>query len=244
MPSILIVDESKPSVVMTSEIIKDHVQGVMVDVVSDGKACLDIMQTKRYDLIVIDFDLPDADGVTLARLVRSHFDGPILLTAFEDEVVQEAVKTEMFFYADICSYIRKPIVTADFVAKLEKFLLKKAALQKRFATNIPIEITKAGTGKKIPPLKGKVVNMSIAGAGISVTAPIKGKIGDEVSLVLDFHKGGKKPKSKEDTVHTKIKAHLVWLDKTKKKANFQFSSLSEKAMKELEIVLRASKEIE
>jgi hypothetical protein len=199
--------------------------------------------------VVIDFDLEDSDGVTLAKLVRSYFDGPILLTAFDDEVVQEAIKTEMFFYSDICSLVKKPIVTRDFVAKIEKFLLKKESFNKRFATNIPLEISrsKSGKSKKIPSVKGRIINLSIVGAGISLGTPLKEKIGDEMSLILDFRKNSKKQvtkTSKEDLNLTKIKAHLVWLDKTKKKANLQFTGLSEKTVKELETVLRSSKEIE
>ncbi len=247
MPTILIVDENKPSVVMTSEIIKDHLYGVVIEVVSDGKACIETVQTKKFDMVIMDFDLPDSDGVTLAKLVRSFYDGPILLTAFDDEVVQEAIKNEMFYYSDICSYIKKPIVAKDFVMKLEKFLLKKETYKKQFSTDIPLEIAPLKSGKsKVNSVKGKVVNMSIGGAGINFGSPLKGKIGEEVSLILDFHKGknAKKSVSKDAKAPTKIKAQLVKLDKTKKKADFVFSELSEKAMKDLEAVLRASKEMD
>lgn len=240
MPSVLIVDENKPSIVMTSEIIKDHVPGVNVDVVGLGKTCLESIQNKKYDLIVIDFDLPDADGVTLAKLVRSHHDGPILITAFEDDVVEEAIKNEMFFYSDICSYIKKPIDQKDFALKLNKYLLKKEGYNKHFSTKIPLEITKnPKTGVK-DAVKGHVFNMSLNEAGISTLKPIKGKVGDEVSLVLSFKK---QTKSSKEEHEMKIKAQLVWMDKSKKKANFQFSNLSEKTQKELEEYLRAAKEI-
>lgn len=249
MPSVLIVDESKPSVVMTSEIIKDHLQGVMIEVVSNGKDCLASTQTKKFDLIVIDFDLPDADGVTLSKLVRSYFDGPILLTAFDDEVVHEAIKAEMFLYSDVCSFVKKPILAKDFVAKIEKFLLKKESFQKSFQTDIPLEIvkTKTSKNKKINAVKGRVIKMSIGGAGITSTAPLTSKVGDELSLTLDFRKKGKgstaRVSSKDAGQLTKIKGQLTWLDKTKKKANIRFGTLNEKTLKDLEIILRSSKEI-
>ncbi len=255
MPTVLIVDENKPSLVMTSEILKDHVSGVVIEVVGSGKGCLELASKKTYDLIIIDFDLPDADGVTLAKLIRNQYDGPILLTAFDDEVVQNAIKTEMFVYSDICSLVSKPIVSADFVAKINKFLLKKHSIRKRFATDLPIEISQPSLKKtqKGAVVKGKMVHMSISGAGIKIPVPFQGKLGDEVSLTLDFRKppSSKKTKEKEsqnedksETNLTKIKAQLVWLDKTKKKAGFKFSNLSEKTLKEVESVLRSSKEID
>ena len=250
MPTVLIVDESKPSVVMTSEILKDHVPGVIVEVVATGKDCLDLTSKKKYDLVVIDFDLPDADGVTLAKMVRNTFEGPILLTAFDDDVVQAAIKAEMFVYSDVCSLISKPIVTADFVAKIDKFLLKGHSIRKHFATDLPIEIAGSGPkkNKKSTVVKGRLINMSISGAGIKVAAPLKGKIGDEVSLILDFRNASSKKKnatlSKNEESLTKIKAQLVWIDKSKKKVGFKFSNLTEKTLKDLEGVLRSSKEID
>lgn len=240
MPSILIVDDNKPSVVMTSEIIKDHVQNVVVEVVPTGKDCLNATKNKTYDLVVIDFDLTDADGVTLAKLVRSYFDGPILITAFEDEVVEEAVKAEMYLYSDICSYIKKPIVTADFVKKIEKYLFKKESIEKKFSTNIPLQISKTSStkGKKFTPVKGRIFNLSLSDAAINSTSPLMTKVGEEVSLTLSFKN------SKVKDSQTKIKAQVVWLDKSKKKVNVKFAELNEKTMKDLERVLRSSRELE
>lgn len=89
--------------------------------------------------------------------------------------------------------------------------------------------------------------MSIDGIGIRVSEPLKRKIGDEVSLILDFRKpDSKKAKSnstQEVEQKTKIKARLVWMDLSKKKAGFKFNQLTEKTFKYLETILRASEEI-
>ncbi len=249
MPNILIADDNKSSVVMTSEIVKDHVSSVVIDVVSTGKDCLERMQQKTFDLVVVDFDLPDADGVSLAKLIRASFAVPILITAFEEEVVSEAVKAEMFAYSDVCSWVKKPVVTEDFAAKIDKFLIKKHSITKRFMTDFPLEITALGPTKTKKPavVKGRVLDLSIDGIGIRVSEPLKRKIGDEVSLILDFRKpDSKKAKSnstQEVEQKTKIKARLVWMDLSKKKAGFKFNQLTEKTFKYLETILRASEEI-
>ncbi|MBI2602319.1 MAG: response regulator [Deltaproteobacteria bacterium] len=240
MPSVLIADSSKSSVVMTSEVVKDHIQGVVTHVVGTGKDFLEQLGKNTYDLVIIDFDLPDADGASLAKLVRQTFHKPILITAFEDDVVQEAIQAELFFYEDACSWIRKPIVTEDFVSKLEKFLIKRHRLLKRFDTNLATEVQgkHSGRSKKQKTVKGKIVNISLGGVGVTTSEPIQGKIGDELTLTLALA-GRKKVKRGPAREETKIKARLVWTDSTKKKAGFQFFKLSAKTLKSIEHYLRS-----
>lgn len=250
MPNILIVDDSKSSIVMTSEIVKDHVSSVIIDVVPTGKECLERMQQKAFDLVIVDFDLADADGVSLAKLIRTTFEVPILITAFEEEVVSEAVTTEMFVYSDVCSWVKKPVTAEDLAAKIDKFLIKKHSITKRFMADFPLEIAAGGSTtktKKPTAVKGRVLDLSIDSIGIRVSEPLKKKIGDEVSLILDFRKSPSKSAklnaSQDGEQKTKIKARLVWMDTSKKKAGFKFSQLTEKTIKYIETILRSSKEI-
>ena len=48
MPSILIADASKPSVVMTSEIFKDKFPGITIHVADSGRAALEMLATCQY----------------------------------------------------------------------------------------------------------------------------------------------------------------------------------------------------
>lgn len=235
MPSILIIDKSKASIVMTSEILKDHVNNVHVEVFHTGKECIENIRNKEYDLVIIDFDLPDADGITLAKLLRSYFDGPIFITAFQDDVVEEAIQTEMFAYADICSYLKKPVHSKELLKKFEDFVTKKKSIKKEFKTNFSTEILKTDKTKKTSPVKAKMINLSLSGAGISSKTPLQAKVGEQVSLVLAQPKNSKK-------TATKLKANVMWMDKTKKKAKFEFTGMSEKSMKDLESLIRNSSE--
>lgn len=241
MPSVLIVDNWKSSVVMTSEVIKDNLQGVVTHVVGTGQECMEALAKNLYDLIVIDFDLPDADGASLAKLVRQTFFKPILITAHEDDIVHEAIQNELFFYEDACSWIRKPIVNEDFVAKLEKFLIRQHRLLRRFTTDLPTQMVgKASTRSKKPSVvKGKIVNISLGGVGVTSSEPIKGKIGDELTLTLELKSKGKAKKKGSVAEGAKFKAKLVWTDTTKKKAGFQFVKLSGKTLKNIEAFLRS-----
>ena len=82
MPSILIADACKASLVMTSEAIKDNFTGAVVSIVNKGLDCLEQIKEKKFDLIIMDFELPDTDAITLTKLTRKFNNTPILLYLF------------------------------------------------------------------------------------------------------------------------------------------------------------------
>ena len=54
MTAILIADTFKSSIVMTSEIFKDKILGVSIDIVQTGQECLEKLENQDFDMIVID----------------------------------------------------------------------------------------------------------------------------------------------------------------------------------------------
>ena len=132
MTTILIADSCKPSLVMTSEVFKDKILGTVVDVAMSGKDALDYLVTKRPDLCVVDFDLPDVDGPALVEAMRKLYDGPILLTAYPSEIVKQAVEEHLFTSNDASAWISKPVSFDDLSEKIDRFLLSKHRLEKRF----------------------------------------------------------------------------------------------------------------
>lgn len=182
--TILIADASKPSLVMTSEVFKDKIPGAIVLVAKTGQEALDILRDKQPDMCVIDFDLPDADGVTLSTGLREVYKGPILLTAYPDRIVSEAVTENLFGFADAGGWLSKPINVEELNAKIEKFLLEKHRLGKRFTTSLMTQIIGkgAGRGKRSPKVKGKIVNLSIGGACVQLEKPMTSKMSEEITL--------------------------------------------------------------
>lgn len=251
MPRILIADASKSSLVMTSEVFKDKLPGAAIDVAVSGNQCLDMLPLNVYDMIVVDFDLPDADGVTLTKVVRKQFNGPILLTAFPEEIVDLAINKELFVYHDSCMWIAKPVKFDTLAEKIDLFLINKKRLCKRFQTDIAtLMVGKgAGRGKRAPKVKGSIVNMGIGGALITLNESLRMKIGDEVMITFDMPVIGQKTEfdeidlSKIQNGPSKIKAKIAWTNKKRNQAGIQFDNLTDQHRKSLEIILRKSEEI-
>ena len=203
MPSILIADSSKPSVVMTSEIFKDKVPGVTIMVADSGKSALEMLAEDQPDLCVVDFDLPDVDGPALIESIRKNFSGPILLTAYPDAIVSEAVDENLFTCTDASDWIAKPVDVVKVCSAIEKFLLDGHRVDRRFVVDIDTQLVAkaAGRGKRAPKVSGNIVNMSVGGVCVKLDGTLKLKKQQELTMTLSFPEAGKssttKPKSKK-----------------------------------------------
>ena len=264
MPSILIADAYKSSLVMTSEVFKDKILGATIFIAKTGKDCLALVEQQKFDMIVVDFDLPDADGINLTKALRKVYSGPILLTAFPDPLIQKAIENELFPYRDVSEWIKKPVSADVLCEKIDRYLLDGERVRKRYQTSLDAMLIGkgAGRGKRAPKVKGNVINLSIGGALLKLDNQLKMKIGEEVSLNLSLQLGSgpdrKVDVTKKDTVAkdqnsgesasvnkglTKIKAKIAWANKSKKEAGIYFENLTENHRKVLENLLKTSEEI-
>jgi CheY-like chemotaxis protein len=264
MPTILIADSCKPSLVMSSEVFKDKIAGATIIVATTGKQALEALATEKIDMCVVDFDLPDTDGVTLVQAARRMYRGPILLTAYPDKIVEDAVKGDLFAFNDAGGWIPKPVKFDALSAKIDQFLLDKHRLGKRFDIALETLIIGkgAGRGKRSPKATGRIVNLSLGGACIDLDVPMKMKAGEEMTVALELPvdangkptikvsvtpapSSGKArataaPKKAPKGSEAKIKCTVAWIDKKHTKAGLMFGRLTDVQRKGLEELLRNS----
>ena len=173
MATVLIVDASKPSLVMTSEAFKDKVPGTVIETAGSGKETIEYFQSgKKPDLLVVDFDLPDVDGPALVEFARKYFDGPVLMTAYPTPEVTRAVEENLFTCNDARLWIRKPIKLNEVEHNIESFSTNYR-IDRRYESSFETKIIgkAAGRGKRAPKVAGNVINISIGGACVELKAP-------------------------------------------------------------------------
>ncbi|MCY4443194.1 MAG: response regulator [Proteobacteria bacterium] len=231
MHHVLVADTLKSSLVMTSEIFKDRIKDCAIHIVGNGRECVDFLDSRTPDMIVVDFDLPDTDGVMLSKLLRKRYRGPVIITAFPDHVVDAAIQKELYAYSDSCEWVKKPVRMEDFGSVIDQFLLGNRRVTKRFYADFPAYAVgqSEGRGKRAPKGDVHVVDMSLCGFKLSFASPFALPVGKELMISFDLtlpEKGS--PKSSSALSQSfKIKGSLAWKSKDKLFAGMCFHKLSE-----------------
>jgi two-component system chemotaxis response regulator CheY len=94
-----------------------------IDEAADGLEALSALSREKPDLMLVDWHMPNMDGITLIRKVRETDKAlPIIMVTTEAEKsrVMEAVK------AGVNNYVVKPFTAETFAAKIRQTLGKVA----------------------------------------------------------------------------------------------------------------------
>lgn len=244
MTTVLIADACKPSLVMTSEVFKDKITGTVVDVAPTGKDAMEYLSKNQPDLCVVDFDLPDVDGPALIEAIRKVYNGPILMTAYPDQMVNEAVSNHLFAFNDAREWLAKPINCEALVSKIERYLIQGYRVGRRFKSDLEAQVVAkaAGRGKRAPKVEGKLVNLSLGGACLSLSNSPKIALEKDQELTLSFQMPKSEKASKTTNAETKIKANIAWTSPAGD-VGVKFQRLSELQRKELETYFREQPEV-
>lgn len=119
MPNLLIVDDSASMRQMVSFTLKSA--GHAVDEGVDGVDALNKAKTSTYDLIVSDVNMPNMDGITLVREIRSldaYKFTPILLLTTESAAEKKAEGKA----AGATGWIVKPFSPDQLLSTIKKVL--------------------------------------------------------------------------------------------------------------------------
>ncbi|NEP17804.1 MAG: response regulator transcription factor [Leptolyngbya sp. SIO4C1] len=104
-------------------------QNYAVDVVYDGQSGWDYAEANTYDLILLDVMLPEVDGITLCRRLRSAgLQAPILLLTARDTISDRVVGLD----AGADDYLTKPFDLEELSARI------RALLRRGPATRLPV----------------------------------------------------------------------------------------------------------
>ncbi len=118
-PHLLVVDDDAEIRDLLSRFLKKH--GYRVDTAPDGRAMNRLMETGRFDLVVLDLMLPGEDGLSLCRGLRAKSDIPVIMLTAIGEETDRIIGLEMG--AD--DYLAKPFNPRELLARI-KAVLRRA----------------------------------------------------------------------------------------------------------------------
>ena len=112
---LLVDDEPKVCELIRAYLVKD---GYDVVIATDGKSAIEQTQQNKPDLILLDLNLPELDGLEVCRTIRKQSNVPIIMLTARDEEVDKIVGLEMG--AD--DYVTKPFSPRELAARVSAVL--------------------------------------------------------------------------------------------------------------------------
>ncbi|WP_336763435.1 response regulator transcription factor [Paenibacillus sp. USHLN196] len=117
---ILIAEDEVHLAEAVSQILKKN--NYSVDMVHDGRSGLDYAQSGIYDLLLLDIMMPEMDGITVLKKLRSEGNHtPVILLTAKGELSDKV--TGLDYGAD--DYIAKPFATEELLARIRAALRRK-----------------------------------------------------------------------------------------------------------------------
>lgn len=113
MATILYVEDHPPAQLLMRAIISELTPCQLV-VASSGAEALKIAADTPPDLYILDLDLPDGDGLTLARSLSAIHAAPVIIVSAYAEVVD---KTSLGY-----TYLAKPLDPDDVAQNIRRAL--------------------------------------------------------------------------------------------------------------------------
>ena len=114
---ILLVEDDELEAQTLAKALTD--QNYAIDVITDGQAGWELMEAFTYDLILLDVMLPQLDGITICRRLRSHGNRtPVLLLTAQDNNSSKVIGLD----AGADDYVAKPYNLAELSARIRALL--------------------------------------------------------------------------------------------------------------------------
>jgi len=112
-PHIIIVDDEAPAREMVGDYLKMH--GFGVTLCDGGKSLRAVIETNVPDLVVLDLNMPEEDGLSIIRDLKSRINVPVIMLTATASPIDRVVGLELG--AD--DYIAKPCELRELMARCQ-----------------------------------------------------------------------------------------------------------------------------
>jgi signal transduction histidine kinase/CheY-like chemotaxis protein/HPt (histidine-containing phosphotransfer) domain-containing protein len=122
---VLLVEDNEFNRMVAEDTLKEALPGVTIDIAVNGQEAVTMVRNTRYDLVLMDIQMPVMDGIEATKEIR-NLPRPardVKIIAMTANVLQEDVK--YYFEIGMNAYVAKPFKTEELLSKMSTLLNKK-----------------------------------------------------------------------------------------------------------------------
>jgi len=124
--SVLLVEDNEFNVMVASTELESTIDGLNLDVAENGKVAVEKLEQKKYDIVLMDVQMPVMDGYEATRKIRKMNGevSKIPILAMTANVLQQEI--EKCLKEGMNDYISKPFETDELLSKMRKIMTDSA----------------------------------------------------------------------------------------------------------------------
>jgi DNA-binding NtrC family response regulator len=142
MHKVLVVDDDKVLQQSVKQALEYH--HFVVDVADNGKEAVNKVYGKKYDLVVMDVNMPEMDGIQALSEIKKHDSSVIVLILTAYSNVGDAVKAVR---EGAYNYLEKPITSENLVALIKRALKARSMVETVGFSSPTLSIGETSTSK-------------------------------------------------------------------------------------------------
>jgi DNA-binding NtrC family response regulator len=142
MHKVLVVDDDKVLQQSVKQALEYH--HFVVDVADNGKEAVNKVYGQKYDLVVMDVNMPEMDGIQALTEIKKHDPSVIVLILTAYSNVTDAVKAVK---EGAYNYLEKPITSDNLVALIKRALKARSMVETLTFSSPTLSIGETSTSK-------------------------------------------------------------------------------------------------
>jgi len=124
---ILVVDDNMVNAMVLSAMIEHY--GIKVDTAESGMEAIEMVCGVKYDIVLMDYLMPDMDGVETTRQIMFVSEGQKKPKVIGVSATVDTQVTDLFIDAGADCVLKKPVRTEDFEMKLKQYGLVQGEIE-------------------------------------------------------------------------------------------------------------------
>ena len=120
--NILIVDDHDVIRQILNLIITGEFPGATCKKVENAESCISLLKKEKFDLLILDLNLPDMDGMTLTEWVREHFPEQMILIFSMNPT---SIFAKKLYQLGVMGYLNKQADMAEVKKALHTIITEK-----------------------------------------------------------------------------------------------------------------------
>ncbi len=134
--NILLVEDNEFNRIVAVETLHTLVPSMQIDIAENGEQAIAQLNTKDYDMILMDIQMPVMDGISTTKHIRKELPEPkrnVKIIAMTANVLQDDVR--QYFDIGMDAYVSKPFKTEDLLLTMSQQLEDKTTPTKQETPN-------------------------------------------------------------------------------------------------------------